>query len=74
MWDRVSELFIKGVCNLCCDGRFVVKGNSMIFVCVHFFVGKIFYFSIGCVCFFCDPSFHQDVTSIVQSYGVVCLM
>ena len=43
VWDRVSELFIKGVCNLClCDGRFVVKGNSMIFVCVHFFVGKIF--------------------------------
>ena len=43
MWDRVSELFIKGVCNLClCDGRFVVKGNSMIFVCVHVFVGKIF--------------------------------
>ena len=36
----------------------------MIFVCVHFIVGKIF----------CDPSFHQDVTSIVQSYGVVCLM
>ena len=47
----------------------------MIFVCVHFFVGKIFLeFSIGCVCFVCDPSFHQDVTSIVQSYGVVCLM
>ena len=43
MWDRVNELFIKGVCNLCrCDGRFVVKGNSMIFVCVHFFVGKMF--------------------------------
>ena len=47
----------------------------MIFFCVHVFVGKIFLeFSIGCVCFLCDPSFHQDVTSIVQSYGVVCLM
>ena len=47
----------------------------MIFACVHFFCWKDFLeLSIGCVCFFCDPSFHQDVTSIVQSYGVVCLM
>ena len=47
----------------------------MIFVCVHFFCWKDFLeFSIGCVCFLCDPSFYQDVTSIVQSYGVVCLM
>ena len=46
----------------------------MIFVCVHFLLKFFLEFSIGCVCFLCDPSFHQDVTSIVQSYGVVCLM
>ena len=45
------------------------------FCLCDFFCWKDFLqFSIGCVCFFCDPSFHQDVTSIVQSYGVVCLM
>ena len=45
----------------------------MIFVCVHFFGKDFLEFSIGCFFFFCDPSFHQGVTSIVQSYGV-CLM
>ena len=47
----------------------------MIFCLCAFFCWKDFFeFFIGCVCFLCDPSFHQDVTSIVQFYGVVCLM
>ena len=46
----------------------------MIFVCVHFFLKRFFRVFHRVFFFFCDPSFHQDVTSIVQSYGVVCQM
>ena len=50
------------------EGLLLKEIVRFLFVCIFL------EFSIGCVCFLCDPSFHQDVTSIVQSYGVVCLM